>query len=197
MFLLGNAGIIISFLFCYFWAGLSLDVGSVTILLRIFELLENALYGIAESITRATDVFVSMRRLTLFLESKELEFGEVKQEANPDSLYAVEIKNGSFYWDKRISKEDSEKNVKEKTEGSEGDEKEKKDQKDDDFVVSASSELRKTLLTTATDETTQNELEEKENENGPDHRFELEDLNFRAERGKLTVIIGKIGSGKS
>ena len=189
VWMIGNASIIISFLFCYFWSGLVLDVGSVTILLRIFDLLQSALFGIPESITMITDVFVSMRRLTLFLESKEIEFDKVKQEPNHKSLYAAEIKDGCFYWDKRVSQEESEQILDE--------EKNKKElkakDKGDDVMVTASSELRKTLLTTATEEVEVAEGAQK----ASDDRFTFEDLNFRAERGKLTVIIGKIGSGKS
>ena len=203
-YIIGNAAIIVSFLYCYFLSGLTLDVGSVTVLLNIFGLLQNALFGIPYSITTITDIFVSMRRLKLFLESKEVEFGRVKQEPNPSSLYAVEIKDGCFYWDKRISKEESEKIREEKLEEMKrGKKKGKRDGNkiDEEVITTTSSALRKTLLTTATDETMKGDYEQTDFAKRQDveegRRFGLKNLNFRAERGKLTVIIGKIGSGKS
>ena len=104
--IMGNAGIIVSFLYFYFRTGLSLDVGSVTVLLRIFDLLQTSLFGIPDCVTTISDIFVSMRRLALFLESKEIEFNQVKQEIDHESKFAVEIKNGSFYWDKRVRMEE-------------------------------------------------------------------------------------------
>ena len=203
VYMIGNAAIIVAFLYCYFQAGLKLDVGSVTVLLRIFNLLQTSLFGIPDSITTITDILVSMRRLTLFLESKEVEFARVKQEPNPDSLYAVEIKDGSFYWDKRISKEESEKILEQKMEEMKKGKKKKGNKSgnktEDDVVTTTSSALRKTLLTTATDETVKGDEDQfaKSQDVDGDRRFAMNNLNFRAQRGKLTVIIGKIGSGKS
>ena len=193
-FIFGNGIIIVVFLYLYYWAGYSMNVGLITVFVRVLYLLQHSIQGIPSSLTGISDIFVSMRRLTLFLESKELEFAKVKQEPNPDSRYAVEIKDGSFYWDKRISRDElkAKEEAKNKSKRKRGKGKKAKEE------VTTSSALRKTLLSTATDETGAGvDGEEDGLANKEDRRFTMENLNFKAERGKLTVVIGKIGSGKS
>ena len=197
----GTALIIILFLFSYFLIGRGFDVSTITILLRVFDLLKGSLFGIPAGIGVLSNLAINISRLTLFLESKELDSWKVRAKPNPNSPYAIEIKDGTFYWDKKISKEEAQAIRKEKI-----DAKKKKNRRAKkaakkpnakQSVVSKSdggSSLRQTLLTTNTDDTNFAKEEEAEHKDG---RFVMEGVNFRAQRGKLTMIIGKIGSGKS
>ena len=197
----GTACIIILFLFTYFRANKSFDVSTITILLRVFDLLKNSLFGIPAGIGVLSNLAVNINRLTLFLESKELDSWKVRAKPNPNSKYGVEIRNGTFYWDKKISKEEAQAIRKEKMEAKKKNKKGGKKNKDKkqtsakQSIVSKSddSNLRQTLLTAKTDDSEFPGGEKAEHEDG---RFVM-DINFKAEKGKLTMVIGKIGSGKS
>lgn len=195
VFVLGTPMIIVAFLYFYFKSGGELDVASVTILLRIFSLMEDALFQIPGSIMVWVNLMVSIRRINLFLNSKELEYKKVRKEGNIDDKDAVRIEEGYFYWDKKLTKEEAEKIRKEKLKSSKKVKKElkkwKKENKGKVLSENESSALRQTLLSQVTVEA----VGEKEKEE--ESKFELNDLNFSAKKGVLTTVIGKTGSGKT
>ena len=196
---IGAAIMIIGFLFVYFVAGKGFDVSTVSVLLRVFDMLKTALFGIPAGLGILASLSVNISRLNMFLESKELDTWKIRAKPNPNSKYAVEIRNGSFYWDKKLSKEEAkalrEKTLEEKKgkKKSKAKAKESNTKKENELAKAAEpgSTLRQTLLTTNTEGTNADELE------GEQKRFTMDNLNFSAEKGKLTMVIGKIGSGKS
>ena len=199
----GAALVIVLFLFCFFLAGGSFDVGTITVLLRVIDQLQGSLMGIPGGIGVLSSLFVSINRLALFLNSKELNSKRVRVEPDRSSKYAIEIKNGHFYWDKKMSKEEAEKirteklDLKKKKKNKRAKKGGKKTKEESSSVKGSvgGSSLRQTLLTNNTELTT--ELAKPKEAEISDGRFKIEGINFKAERGKLTMIIGKIGSGKS
>ena len=187
----GTALIIISFLILYFLLGKKFDVSTITILLRVFELLKDSLFGVPAGIGVLSSLRVNFSRLSCFLESKELDSGRVRLGADSGSRYGVEIKNGCFYWDKKMSKEEAEAIKKTKMEAAKKSKKKAKDQQGDD---AQGYELKETLLT---GDYQQSQARQGRIAEIGDGRFVLDKVNFRAEKGKLTMVIGKIGSGKS
>ena len=184
---LGIAIIIMSFLLSYFSSGRSFSVGNATALLQIIGLISYSLNAIPSGLTRLANLVISSRRVGLFLKARELEAPSVYAKSDPSSPYALEIKNGYFYWDKKLSPEEAQA-MREKQIKSKKKRKGKKARSD-----GKNSELRQTLLTVKSGQTGLTS----ENNVLNERSFALENLNFKVERGKLTVIIGKIRSGKS
>jgi ATP-binding cassette subfamily C (CFTR/MRP) protein 1 len=212
IFIAGTATVIIVFLYFFIRSGDQLTVAKATIMLRIFDLLKRSLWQIPGGISILANLTVSVRRINLFLESKELDSNRVMQEPNPESENAVEIRKGSFYWDKKMSKEEAEEIRKNKMKSEKQLEKErkkkaKKEKKEkkknaspaksrrDTMTSTASSGLRKSLLSTYTTDSMKEKMGNKAEQKAKE--FTLRDINFKAQKGKLTTIIGKIGSGKS
>jgi ABC-type transport system involved in cytochrome bd biosynthesis fused ATPase/permease subunit len=136
---------------------------------------------------------------------------------------ALEIIDGNFYWDYKISKEDSATNKKAAAKKKNADEKKAKKEKRRLSKLSKLSKNGKgkntnrqtaslSLLTVnpTSEHTLQDSLidsvaleeghaNQKDLKEKPtsQNQFKFEDLNFRARKGELTMIIGKIGSGKS
>lgn len=203
LYSLGTPMVIVGFLYAFFQTGGALTVASVTILLRIFNLLEGAMFQLPAAFSTWTDMIVSVNRINLFLESKELNYHEIRAKIDMESEDAVKIENGRFYWDKKLSKEEAEKIRKEKLKVGKKVKKAerrirkmsgRKVNKDKSFGSdSDASILRQTLLSHFTSES----VREKQLMRDREDKFEMTELNFRAKRGELTVLIGKIGSGKS
>ena len=204
---LGIALIIMAFLLTFFVTGSVFTVGSATALLQIIDLLKLCLDYIPQGISSIVTITVSSRRIDLFLESRELDAPAVYSESDPYNQYALEIKNGYFYWDKKLSDEEAlklreakieAKSKKKNEKKSKKGKKQQKGEKESDFEGEKSRKLAETLLTVDSNPTTLNQEGHQKLVRDKEKRsFSLENLNFRAERGKLTVIIGKIGSGKS
>ena len=191
---MGTALIIMAFLLTYFMAGSSFTVGDATALLQIIDLIKVCLFAIPGGLSRMASVVLSSKRIDLFLKARELDAPLVYAKSDPSSPYALEIRNGFFYWDKKLSAEEAHE-LREKKINSK--EKRKGGKRGKDANISVSSEsrvsnLRQTLLTAKSDQSGVTE-----NWESTERSFVIENLNFKAERGKLTVIIGKIGSGKS
>ena len=202
---MGIAGIIMSFLLAYFVTDHKFTVGGATALLQIINLIKDSLKGIPGGLSSLISAWISSKRVGLFLRARELDAPAVYAKSDPSSLYALEIRNGFFYWDKKLSTEEAYELREAKIKSKKG--KKKASKKIDDgnkrvksakSVASDSkvSNLRQTLLTVKSGQTGQTGLTDQEKD-GKEKLFALENLNFKAERGKLTVIIGKIGSGKS
>lgn len=223
---MGGSAAIVIFLYFYFNSNGVLDVSTATILLRIFNLLQTSMIMLPAGFSLLGDLFVSIRRLDAFLGSKELEFDRVRAEMNLASEKAIEIKNGYFFWDKKVSKEEVRKQEQERKQfvkkkqqmekklAKERKKMQKKNQKSgkvqdtrnasisdtSSMTLDADSQLKQSLLTNATFNSQVTE-EFRFGLANPaqtqEKKFRLQGLNFEAKRGDLTAIIGKIGSGKS
>lgn len=199
IFVLGTPMTIVVFLYFYLETGGVINVANITILLRIFTLMESSLFALPGSLSTWADLLVSMKRIGLFLDSKELDFQKVRMKENINDFEAVGIENGCFYWDRKLTKEEAEEirkgklSAMKKVEKAEKEEirKWKKDKKT--YSEADSSILRQTLLTQYTSDSMKEKIENVENS----EKFELNELNFSAKKGELTTIIGKTGSGKS
>ena len=192
---MGTALIIISFLLAYFMTDQLFTVGGATALLQVIDLLKMCLNSIPSGLSSVASIIISSKRVDLFLEARELDAPSVYAKSDPGSQYALEIKNGYFYWDKKISADEAaelrEAQIKERSSRKLKKNREKKEAKEKSFD-GQSRKLAQTLLTVESNPTRLHKHQDLR-----ERSFVLEDLNFKAERGKLTVIIGKIGSGKS
>lgn len=212
----GAVASIAAFMYFYFKSDGTLAVSSSTIFLRIFSLLNLSMVMLPAGASYLGDLFVSIKRLNLFLRSKELKFHKIKAEMNKESEYALQIKNGYFFWDKKITKEELKKNEKlKKIEEKELLKKRKNErrsisEKSENSTITIETEsnmlksnLRQSLMTVGTynnslhSEDTEYIEEGSKKKNEQDRRFQMDNVNFKAKKGDLTAIIGKIGSGKS
>ena len=199
---MGTALIIMAFLLAYFLTGSKFTVGGATALLQIIDLVKYSLNSIPAGLSNITSLVISSKRIGLFLRARELDAPSVYAKSDPNSEYALEIRNGFFYWDKKLSAEEAlelrEEQIKSKRAKNKNKKNEKKKVESANSNKSVTSEskasdLRQTLLTVKSGQTGLTA----ESKSGSQRSFVLENLNFKAERNKLTVIIGKIGSGKS
>ena len=202
-------GVLLIVFFYYFMnSGAAVTVANVTTLLMVFNMFMFSMIGTVGGLGLIASSYVHVQRLTCFLNAREMvDFYRVKKE-DPYSEFAVQIENGEFFWDKKMTKEEAEKKRKEAIKGSRGKKRGRKSAKkgkeipdSDDLISQVDSmvaqegtgaqeggqELQKKLI---------EDGEEVQNE-GREIGFEMNGINFRARKGGLTVLIGKIGSGKS
>ena len=176
--------VIIIFFFFYILGDNEISVSTVTTILLVSNMYIENLTGTVSGLTGVLNSMVHFDRLDLFLNSDEMIDYYKSRRTDPESQFAVEVKNGDFFWNKKVSKEEAEERRQaasinnSSTQGTQG----KSQQDSDGGRNSGGSELGYKLLEPLED---------------VDTGFNLKNINFRAEKGKLTVIIGKIGSGKS
>lgn len=210
---MGNAASLILFMYYYFRQGGVLDVSSSTVLLRIVSYLDTSLGDFPIAMTGLGEMLIGSRRLTAFLKSEELEIPLVKKPADETSENALQIIDGGFYWDHKVTKEESaqQKKDEEKQEKIEVKKKEKNKKKEDKQKSkkrqiqsvsnmslltndeSANLSLKESLILNLPSDKEEDGRKEAKTESN----FKLQNLNFRAKKGELTIVIGKIGSGKS
>lgn len=93
---------VVMFLVFFFKSGKEFDIASSTVLLRITYILEDAFHWIPACITCYADLRIGVRRMTKFLRSEELNLDNFQ---TPDvaSEFAIEIQDGTFYWDEKVA----------------------------------------------------------------------------------------------
>ena len=202
----GNSFIVVLFLLTYLNANLRLSVSLVTILLKLFELLRDSLEGIRSSAQFLSESETRAQKLEVFVESKQVENGVVIRGKKSIHDFVVEIKNGSFLWDKKINPVEAAcsrmlhlKTRRFRTVKKKGRKKSSNGQNQEAIPSSLASELRRTLLTEAPSEGT-NKMDDEEQLENQDTRktsFTFTNVNFKAERGHTTAILGSLNSGRS
>ena len=99
---------LVVFFYYYMNSGAEVTVANVTTLLMVFNLFMFGMIGTVGGLGFLAGSFVHVKRLTAFLNAREMvDFYKIKRQ-NPGSKYAVEIIDGSFYWDKKMSKHEAE-----------------------------------------------------------------------------------------
>ena len=200
--------LLVVFFYYYMHSGADVSVANVTTLMMIFNMFSFSMMGTVGGLGFLAGSYVHVKRLSCFFNAREMvDFYRVRRE-DSGSEFAIKITDGSFFWDKKMSKEEAE----EKRKIAMGGGKKKKDKKkkgDKKRVVKVSEESIDLISQVEDMEvTTQggSELEDrlvKDGEDATDEEdeqkvgFEMNGINFRARKGDLTVLIGKIGSGKS
>lgn len=74
----------------------------------LFNILQFPIRALPESITQLTQIWVSLKRIGRFLYTTEIEDYYIVSQTR-SSLNAIEIRNGSFYWDLEKKKEEEKK----------------------------------------------------------------------------------------
>ena len=158
---------IVGFLHFYFEGGNSLDVASVAIFIRVITILSNIVSSLPYSFSNLNDRLVGLSRLNKFMASKEL------------NSHLAQTKDILFGEENSVEIKDGNFEWEKKADGTSTPEAQKKSQekRKGQKVIEAS------LL--ADDEAITSD------------KFSLKIGKFVAPKGKITLIIGKIGSGKS
>lgn len=143
----------------------------------------------------------SVDRIEGFLASDEIDTSYIQKEADNDSPYAIEIKNGSFYWNPQVNPEAAKKEKKKREEEEKNRKKsEAKTRKSTVTVVpdprqESSSSVNSITSALIGSDTSIDALREKYEEKPKD--YQLKELNLKIPKGKFVAIIGQVGSGKS
>lgn len=148
---------------------------------RINNGLVDTIYGIPQSIQLLLDMKISVTRIDKFLNSQEIDtsFIEYAPVSNLEEDLAINFQNANFYWRRSIKAESEEEIEDKKLEII-------KEERESSFI---SSEI-------SIEKTSENGEAKKENNKDP-ISFKINEMNQKIEKGSLTMIIGKIGSGKS
>jgi hypothetical protein len=70
----------------------------------LFNILQFPIRVLPESATQLTQIWVSLKRIGSFLYTKEIQNDYIVEETHSDN--AIEIRDGSFYWDLETKKND-------------------------------------------------------------------------------------------
>ncbi|KAI8825367.1 P-loop containing nucleoside triphosphate hydrolase protein [Chytriomyces cf. hyalinus JEL632] len=151
--------------------GNSVDAATVFATLSVINLIKLPI-AVAPFISQSMfSSLVSLERLAKFLAAEEMEQDQIDANATNaaamDEKTAILLKNASFMWASSESEQDAEKSAA------------------DDFKISDRIDSTETVVTEATELSPQNS------------RFTLKDINLDVRKGSLTMIVGKVGSGKS
>lgn len=161
---------------------------------------------------------VSLKRLNLFLDADEMHPDYITHSTNNDSPYALQLDNGSFYWNKLDEKLMAERKAKARLEkkrirvkihkvtskGITNDENllidpTEHEVSDTASVYSGYSQKSESVTSSRrmsnAEKRLTKPLEAEKDKNTV--AFEINDANLDIEKGKLTMIFGEIGSGKS
>ena len=175
----GPAVSVYAFLKVYFDSGNSLEISKVAIFITLIFEMTAIFASLPGSFNFLGEVMIGLKRLNKVMNTEEIYLDAIRNvepPLNPDS--AIELKNASFYWKTKPLSEDEEKK--------EQDEMKKELKQKDDLVggsFSSNSNLRESLL----------EIEQDPNKPS----YELNISLIQIPRGKVSFVIGKIGSGKS
>lgn len=190
--------ILTGFLFLFFNLGGVLSVSLITLFLRISVLVKKELCSMSNSIGNWSVLKWSLKRIHIFLDSSELEFNRIKSPVDFGDKDGIRIETGNFYWDKQMSREEAEGRRLAKLKGVEYQEDMRtptkiRNRTPSEISKQSNSILYQTLLTEFTTESMMQQYKIPQKE----EKFRLNSFDFRAKRGKLTVVIGKLESGKS
>eukprot|EP01029_Cantina_marsupialis_P020237 TRINITY_DN473_c3_g1_i2.p1 TRINITY_DN473_c3_g1~~TRINITY_DN473_c3_g1_i2.p1 ORF type:complete len:1388 (-),score=572.58 TRINITY_DN473_c3_g1_i2:307-4470(-) len=204
---------------CYTWIlGNELTVSTALTALTLFKMLSIPVAILPMMLSHYAQTKVSMKRIHQFLLRDEVDINDFKEIEDTDSSIAMKISDGEFCWEKPgvghevdhgayfdavLDKQDAghakriaaavaagNKKKNDKKKASKKEEKEsKKDEETgpEDVVVEIAPP---TAGTSETSEIDSMNSEEKK-------VFALEDIDVEIPKGKLTAIIGSVGSGKS
>lgn len=120
-------GIIITAFLCLsFYSGHSLTIGRLLILMDMFDRLNHYMWMIPYYFREFKEKKESNTKVSGFYEAEELDLSEVMEKEQVDRKFAVEIKNGGFFWGDGKEEEDEEERKNEEKENEE----EKKDEEE-------------------------------------------------------------------
>ena len=105
-FLTGMVTII--FFYSYICGDNDISVSTVTMVLIVFNMYIENLIGAVSGLTNILSGMVHFVRLDSFLNSDEMVDYYKSRKTEPESQFALDVKNGDFYWNKKISKEEAE-----------------------------------------------------------------------------------------
>lgn len=162
----------------YTLAGNELSATTAFTSLALFNILRFPLNMLPSIISSIINAVISMKRLSIYLTSAEMDPNAItKGEYNP-SYSAVRIENGFFTWSKPKEKKEGDKDDKDDKKKSKKDKKSKKHHHDD-----------APLLTKGDDITP--------NPTVVDNKPTLVNISVDIQPGQLVAIVGGVGSGKS
>lgn len=188
-------------------------------ILSFMKILTTILRGMANvpvCIQFFLELRVSLQRLNLFMDADEINTDYIKQTIHGESPYALQLDDGNFYWNKLDEKmmaerkkraRDEKKKIRGKIKTIKG----KAITNNDNLLIDpteysvsdtasvysdVSYKSESVLGKQSIQRKTLNRSLHGENEDSS-ISFQLSDLSFSIQKGKLTMIFGEIGSGKS
>ena len=184
--------------------------GKFSAFMRVSQMLTDVLRSFPYYVSQSIDLIVSLNRIEKFLRSEELDdtfMHEIKERAmrhmdeeeDDDEEVALEINNATFFWDTEAPKDEQEEKRKLQKKLKKKMKKNKKKAVGERQQELTSSTLTENLITERGDD---NDAGDRNREDAPiperkKYGFELKNLNLKILKGKLVMVIGKIGSGKS
>jgi len=171
----------------YVGVGNDLDPAIVFLSVGLFEFLNLALVILPNMINEFRRLTTSVERIEGFLREEEL---YVNFEPNATDVGLVEVKEGSFYWSEAAEDDEDEQPAAKAGAG--------KQSKDSKAASSSNAEEKKVEY-----EKVAASGEDEENPSastaigskGP--KLALERINFRATKGQLVAVVGRVSSGKT
>lgn len=160
----------------------------------LFNILQYPIRALPDSIVQLTQIWVSLKRIGRFLYTDEIKSDYIMNETGSDN--AIEIRDGSFYWDLEKKKDEDAKESKEDKKPSAEKNKTVSQEKESRLNASDVGSLSDML---SESDLKQSLLSDAEHEGVPrePHMKALKRINLDIKRGKLTMVLGDIGSGKS
>ena len=191
----GNTISLLAFLTIYLKYDGILDVPRAATVLMLFNIVRDSFIQLPMSLGYFLELSVSLKRLQRFFDSEELESCREDSKLD-DSKHAIEIKNGHFYWDLKKNKNEafSKKNM--DLEKKKRQKQKKRQKKQNDKKIKKVQELNsvnKKITESLLSQDSQSTLDDQIEQIG----FAFKNLNFVAKKKELTMILGKIGSGKT
>lgn len=189
---------LLTIIMSFYWLGIGgFSFDKFSAFLRLFQILRGVLMSLPDTLANSVDLFVSFGRIEFFLTMEEVNFDfvtfvkEIEEENDQiisldgQGKNCLEIKNGNFGW------EDT-KNLTKKQKSKKTNQKGKMTQNSlNETLLSStgSSEIPDLTLTSETPNENHDILNQA--------AFSLKSINLSIPKGSLTIILGKIGSGKS
>ena len=196
------------FLEIYFKAGYVLEVAKIAIFIKIISDIVDISMSLPSSFQYITDMAVGIKRLNNLLNTEEVDIDTIKNIYPPsEEALAVEMINAHFFWKKKQETDEEKKKAANSATALETAKKIKIVSKESllkDAQIKTGA-LREPLFPLQDDATFPHNATGQEPTLIKDgiefadkgHTFELRIHSFKAFKGQVTFIIGKIGCGKS
>ncbi|KAG0330341.1 hypothetical protein BG000_011734 [Podila horticola] len=163
-----------------------LDIRRIFTTITLISMMDGPINMVSQSLSAIVSGKVAFGRLSAFLNSEEVDDENVVRDEDPSgSDFAYEIKDGTFGW---YSPESLEKQKQEAAEKAKAASKDKKGEKKEGLSEKSEGDA------TGSEST----VDEKDGSSSPESMGPvLHDIQLKVQRGSLTAVVGRVGSGKS
>jgi ATP-binding cassette, subfamily C (CFTR/MRP), member 1 len=154
-----------------------------------FQVLQGSLIMFPSLISVIINYFVSLKRVTNFLNAEEIKKIKISEDLNNEKKYSILINECTFKWDPIKNKSNKKNKLSKKKTN-----KNEKTVNEVEMNETITEEERIIKLKLQIEEEKKKKEEEKSNY---EKEFKLINLDMKIEKSKLIFVIGEVGSGKS